>query len=322
MLGMLRKALCLILLLAFSSVSAVKKEPYCEWDEGISTRFIKKVDKRLLTGKRKGAREIIRESLPFELPTPNVESNNEQVLVQPNYIIWYDSDLRSPLWVAYHLKGSDVRDGVPREESFRSDPRLKYWEKSDCADYKEPIFDQGHMVPSADMKRSREAMASTYLMSNMTAQHCQFNRGQWQVLEAVVRNWAERYGEIWVISGAIYDRYGEDERDPDQIAWRMSGERGVRVAIPSHQYKIVMRKDETGLLGVAFLMPNEDRVVRTEDMREYLGNASVDIETVVSRSGFDFGKGKKIREDGEEWLLPINLPSPLTRLCNKGYPKY
>ena len=102
----------------------------------------------------------------------------------------------------------------------------------------------------------------------------------------------------------------------------MSGERGVRVAIPSHQYKIVMRKDETGLLGVAFLMPNEDRVVRTEDMREYLGNASVDIETVVSRSGFDFGKGKKISEDGEEWLLPINLPSPLTWLCNKDYPKY
>lgn len=319
---MFHKSLFLILLLLYSSSHALKKEPYCDWDEEVSSRFIKKVDRRLLTEKSKAGREVVKSALPFDLPQSNDSTDNEQLLIQPNYITWYDSDLRSPLWVAYRLRGEDLQDGVSREESFRSDPRLEYWEKSDCADYKEAIFDQGHMVPSADMKRSREAMASTYLMSNMTAQHCQFNRGQWQVLEGVIRDWAEIYGQIWVISGAIYDRNGDLVRDPDQIAWRMSGERGSRVAIPSHQYKIVLRKEARGFQVVAFLMPNENVSVTKEFMAAYLNASRVSFDELRTRSGIDFGLGLDIRNDPGSWPLPDVLPSPLTGFCKQDYPEY
>lgn len=319
---MLRGMIFFMLLLPFSTVYALKKEPYCNWDKGVSIRFVKKVDKELLSAKNRGASKVIKNALPFDLSVTADSSNNEKLLVQPNYITWYDSDLRSPLWVAYSLKGEDVRDGFAREESFRSDPRLEYWEKSDCADFKESIFDQGHMVPSADMKQSREAMASTYLMSNMTAQHCQFNRGQWQVLEEVVRDWAELYGQIWVVTGALYDRYGGDERDADQIAWRMLGERGARVAIPSHQYKIVVRQDNEVFLTAAFLMSNEDVMVKKDEMADYLNASRVAVEEIFSRSGFEFGMGFEFHNDSKDWPLPRNLAPPLTGFCKDDYADY
>ncbi len=45
---------------------------------------------------------------------------------------------------------NDARDdGEMRADSFRSDPRIKPEERSRCREYKEPIFDLGHMVPNA-----------------------------------------------------------------------------------------------------------------------------------------------------------------------------
>jgi DNA/RNA endonuclease G (NUC1) len=38
------------------------------------------------------------------------------------------------------------------------------------------VFDRGHMVPNASMERSLWAMINTYMFSNMTPQHPEFNR--------------------------------------------------------------------------------------------------------------------------------------------------
>ena len=298
------------------------KEPYCSWDRGISTSFLDTVDADLLGANSQAAKDIIADALPFGAPHSMYPSESEELLIQPTYINRYDRDLRDPLWVAYRLKKEDVDHGVKREDSFRSDPRLEYWERSDCADYKEGIFDQGHMVPSADMKRSREAMASTYLMSNMTPQYCQFNRGPWQVLEELTRKWAIKYGEIWVISGTVFDRCGDNHRDADQIAWRMSGKRGMRVAIPSDQYKIIMRMDAGSYTAISFIIPNTSQNVPDNDMSNFIVSHISSLSEIRNRSGIYFENSDSIVESSEIWPYAGKFPKSLSHGCRDEYPQY
>ena len=44
------------------------------------------------------------------------------------------------------------------------------------------------------------------------AQHDRFNRGIWARLEGYVRDWAEKKGTIYVITGAVFDRDGDGAR--------------------------------------------------------------------------------------------------------------
>jgi DNA/RNA endonuclease G (NUC1) len=66
---------------------------------------------------------------------------------QREWLTWYDDDLRIPIWVAYELTKSDAKKHLVRLDCFRKDPRLDDEVASVCADYDEPIFDRGHMIP-------------------------------------------------------------------------------------------------------------------------------------------------------------------------------
>jgi endonuclease G len=214
------------------------------------------------------------------------------LLAQPHFVIWYDTDLRAVRWTAHHLtrfeaavnptKGheetNDVEDdGEARRDSFRSDPRLDPAQQSTCRDYKEPIFDQGHMVPNAEVDFMTPGiphalgMDQSFLLSNMTPQHCALNRGPWWVLEDLIRDWATQADDTWIVTGAVYDRDGTPGRDPDSAAWCMKGQDAQRrVAIPSAQYKIVARWGAGQWQTVTVLLPNTDRLVTKSEMDGYL----------------------------------------------------
>ena len=86
-----------------------------------------------------------------------------------------------------------------------------------CGDYEEPTFDRGHMVPNADMVRSEAAMINTYMFSNMVPQHGRFNRQIWSRLERHVRDWAMTRENIYVVTGAIFDRDGNGQVTIDEL---------------------------------------------------------------------------------------------------------
>jgi DNA/RNA endonuclease G (NUC1) len=110
--------------------------------------------------------------------------------------------------------------------------------------YDEPIFDQGHMANDADMKDDLTEQIKTYIMSNMSAQYCRFNRGVWLSLEDLGRAWAKEYGGIYFTSGAIFDFNARDARDKDNVTARMgSRNQKARVAIPSDYYKKVFLRN-------------------------------------------------------------------------------
>ena len=299
---------------------ARKKEPHCVW-KGVTQARLTRADNALLSDGDGGSAAIVKTHLPFGMPRKDNSTSAEKLLVQEHYLIWYDPDLRVPLWTAHRMTKSDAAKSQTRAESFRSDPRLPAAEKSTCSDYKEPIFDQGHMVPNGDMGRSKTAMDHTFLMSNMTPQHCAFNRGIWQVLEKRVRDWALEVNNTWVITGVIFDRKRPLGRDANSEAWRMNGKQGRRVGIPSAQYKIIARETGNNKYDVlSIVVPNNDTKHTKAQIPKQLAGHITTLDTVARKSGFRFLESADVTEESTLFPASKAWAGPLSRRCKANYP--
>ena len=274
-----------------------------------------------------GMRAAVRmQHLPFGVHLPD-NPDNEQLLYQWGYMLSHDPDLRTTLWVSYALDHRDIdgAQGQPRVNCFRGDPRLDSGERATTTDYREPIYDQGHMANDADFKDEILEQVNTYVMSNMSPQHCRFNRGIWLSLEHLGRIWAAEngYGAVHVTSGAIFDRDGTQGRDADDDALRMeSNNNRARVAVPSHYYKVFLRQDEDGWHSFSVLLPhtNTNHGVSWQFVRPDVQNAVVSIEEIESLASLTLHPSLDRDElqqsqDGDGWDLTFgraNLNSTIS----------
>ena len=113
-----------------------------------------------------------------------LEPSTERILIHRDYVIGYSDSLLVPLWTAHRLEGQGLGK-ASRVNCFRPAPRIPAPAASLPSDYNEPIFDQGHMTPNGDMSKGTQPVLNSFILSNMTPQHCQFNRGVWQILETL-----------------------------------------------------------------------------------------------------------------------------------------
>ncbi len=230
----------------------------------------------------------VEKNLPWGAPVPLIAVTNERQLIHWDYVIGYDADLRIPVWTAERVIGSELGK-VGRSDCFRKDVRLSSADASAPADYSEPIFDQGHSTPSANLTASKIAVHNSFVMSNMTPQFCQFNRGVWQILEEIVRRWAVEYGTVYVISGSIFDRDADNSRDPDEAALRMKSKSGKkRVAIPSAFYKIIaIRRPDGGPETLSILLPHDQTDLDRAEAVAYLGRNVSSLARIEQLTGLD-----------------------------------
>lgn len=272
-----------VLLLAAFGCEYVASSQVCSGCE-VSRQTLTMSDARLnMNAAQKTAAESIH--LFAGRPIPTATATNEHMIHQLEWITWYDDDLRVPLWVAYKLTRADLRSNLERQDCFRKDPRLNNAQTSECDDYNEPTFDQGHMVPSADMTRGRFAMTNTFIFSNMCPQHDRFNRGVWARLEDDVRRWAVLLGHVYVITGAVFDRNGDGNRDPDRNVARISPTN--RVAVPTHFYKIILHvQPKVQIYSITILLPHVDRSVGPT--APYLSRHITSIDHVEQLTGINF----------------------------------
>jgi endonuclease G len=47
-------------------------------------------------------------------------------------------------------------------------------------------------------------MYESFLLSNVCPQHPTLNSGVWNQIEIACRTWAERYGDIYIVSGPVF----------------------------------------------------------------------------------------------------------------------
>jgi len=218
---------------------------------------------------------------------------------------------RLPIWTADHVVDAAIGK-VDRSDCFRADPRLPKEAAASPTDYDEPIFDQGHLTPSADVTKSRLSVHNSFLMSNMAPQFCQFNRGVWQILEGLTRLWAKEYGEVYVLSGSIFDRNGDGVRDPDDLTVRMtSRNRQQRVAVPSAFYKIIARKrPDGGVEALAVMMPHDQTDLDGKAAFDYIAAHITRLSKISAVTGLGFFPQATAGPDEALTLWPFDPPGP------------
>ena len=105
------------------------------------------------------------------------------------YISAFDDATRNPAWVAYDLEPCEIVITNRDSFSFRADPRLH--DSNNADDYAKSGYDRGHLAPAADFNFDRNALAETYLYSNVCPMLPSVNRGEWAEIEAEVRRLAK-----------------------------------------------------------------------------------------------------------------------------------
>jgi endonuclease G, mitochondrial len=267
----------------------------------------------MLSPEEQGA--AIAAHLPWGLPRDLGPVDNERLLVQRDYLIGYDGDLRAPLWTAERVDNARLRR-LPRVDCFRADPRLPADQASTPADYREPIYDQGHMAAFANQTASANAGLNSFIMSNMAPQTCGLNRGIWQILESIVRLWAAEHGTVWVVSGSVFDRDGDGLRDADPAAERMASNNGNRrVAVPSAFYKVISyRRPDGALQTLSIMLPHDNSNPNGPEALAYLQRHVTSVAVIERVAGIDIHPDAgDLGESATLWSFTGRQPRSLCR---------
>ena len=183
------------------------------------------------------------------------------------YILSYNEKYEQANWVYYSLTDSMVRNsGEERSNNFKMDKKVASV-SAKSSDYTKSGYDRGHLCPAGDMGFNRKAMEESFLMSNISPQAPDFNRGIWKELESQVREWAKKERRLYVVTGPVF------KNNKGVI-----GKEGV--IVPGYFFKIIYDPTDSPKL-IAFVLPNEksDRP---------LTDFAIAVDEAEKLTGFDF----------------------------------
>jgi endonuclease G len=183
------------------------------------------------------------------------------------YTLSYNEKHEQADWVAYELTNAMTIKKVERQDNFRADPSIPTYSAS-LEDYEEPVYDRGHLAPCREFQFTYKAMDETFYLSNMSPQLPYFNRTVWNKLEGLVREWAELYGYIYVVTGPILK---------DGLPYIGENE----VSVPDSYYKVILVYKESRVQAIGFIIPQIDC---TTDLTQYIYT----VDEVEARTGIDF----------------------------------
>lgn len=195
-------------------------------------------------------------------------SKKDQLVRREGYTLNYKEQYEQANWVAYVLKGDQVRGEEARTDEFLNDPAVKSGSAL-STDYTRSGYDRGHLAPAGDFRYSYQLMQETFYMSNISPMKAEFNRKGWGDLEKLVRVWAVKYGQVFVVTGPVL------ENGLSTIG------KFNRIAVPREFYKVILYVKPPYIKGVAFVMPNQF-------IENKLSSYVVSIDEVEKKTGIDF----------------------------------
>lgn len=184
-------------------------------------------------------------------------------LERSGYTLAYDGRTRGAAWVYQHLTTESLagianRDGV----SFREDEEIPEFLRSTSKDYLGSGYDRGHLCPAGDCKRSREAMQSSFLLSNVSPQVASLNRGAWKELESQVRELAHPDKTVHVYTIPLF--LPSEIEGKKEVRYPVIGANDV--AVPTHFAKVAIIDGESPPL--AYILPNE-RILESARLEQF-----------------------------------------------------
>lgn len=203
----------------------------------------------------------------MEIPVMPVKKQG-QILQRTGYTLSYDAKNKTPQWVAWELTKEETRGKEERTNEFQPDPDVM-GAKVVTYDYSGSGYDRGHMAPAGDMKWSKKAMQESFYMSNICPQDHNLNTEDWNDLEMKSREWARRYGKVYIVCGPIY-KGTRNEYIGDH-----------RVKVPDAFFKVILINDTKKQAALGFLFENE---AGERPLTDYL----VSVDEIEKITGMDF----------------------------------
>ena len=204
----------------------------------------------------------------YEIPAP-LTDRPEQILIKKGFTVSYNHQTKTPNWVAWHLTkshtyGSNQRSG----EVFTEDVSVSRPRATD-ADYYNSRYDRGHMCPAGDNKWDKEAMAQSFLFTNVCPQNHGLNKYEWNDLEMLCRDWAREYGAIDVVCGPVYSSSDQQKTIGKNRVW-----------VPDAFFKVVLcRQGKAKAIGFLY---------RNEGKKQPMADAVCTVDDVERLTGLDF----------------------------------
>jgi DNA/RNA endonuclease G (NUC1) len=115
-------------------------------------------------------------TLPLHSQTLTIENDTIKTDI---FDVIYSEELEQPLWITYKVlcpMGTQSRSGL----NFYTNDSIH---TSNNEDYKDNIWDKGHLAPASAFNCDRETLKKTFTYLNCVLQHEGLNRGPWKELE-------------------------------------------------------------------------------------------------------------------------------------------
>ena len=224
-----------------------------------------------------------------EMPAP-LKKMPEQILYRKGFTVSYNKETLQANWVAWRLTAEHVRGKVkrPSGNAWHEDTEVPY-PRATRDDYKGSGYSRGHLCPAADCKWDEEVMYESFLLTNCSPQNLTLNSGDWNEMEIACRRWAEKYGEVYIVTGPLFYRQ-EHQTVGDS-----------KIAVPEAFFKVVLCLNGTPK-GIGFVCKN------TSDNRtkDFYVNTIAQVERLTGMQFFPqlppkTAKQVKEHADIHEW---------------------
>ena len=140
--------------------------------------------------------------LVFPILFINQKKNANYVIEGSVFKVSYNEQYEQPNWIEYKVR--NVRKNFDRKG--RNFYNVDSVFTSNDADYKNNIWDKGHLAPAAAFSDTEANLNATFSFLNCTLQHSNLNRYEWAQLEKEVRDWAYSKGDISVRIDVIFEK--------------------------------------------------------------------------------------------------------------------
>lgn len=206
----------------------------------------------------------------YELPNGR-DDLPQDIRYRFSYSVSYNPQTRIANWVAWHLSRSHT-DG----QYSRSKLNPPYYEDNDdlrnmqyLKDWHNAFpYEHGHLCPAADNKWDEAAMRQSFFLSNIAPQHRDFNGSDWLTLENTCRSWAKSFGEIYIVTGPIFDKSVPDTLTESSIA------------IPDRYFKAILCLNPKPM-AIGFIFKNDGAP-------QSLNEVAVSVDKIERITGYDF----------------------------------
>ncbi len=201
----------------------------------------------------------------------------DEILTGRFFTIGYSYYFRQAKWTLEIVNRNDhLLTEYERLNNFRADTRIPQRFRAGLGAYNGNGYDRGHLVASANQKFQQIQNSETFLLSNMSPQHPNFNRQIWRKLEEAIRelNAREDILETYVLTAPVF--YFQI---PIQTIGDKKNDYGIDIPVPHAFVKSVLAEDKRGRLSLwTFEMKNEpldgalsDYLVSTYDVEQIVG---------------------------------------------------